>query len=151
MPVVAHLVHGTWARGLACHLLEAFGAALPSLRVSRLRRCSRIWADEDSAFRMAIEAQSRTFTKFDWSGSNSFAARRQAAIDLADYLRREVARAPRAAHVIIAHSHGGNVAMQALSAYCDARDATCRQAPDHDGHTISNAGEARRIREFGVC
>lgn len=123
--VVAHLVHGTWARGIAWPLLQAFRAAFPLFAPSLSRRFRQIWVDEGSAFRMVIEAPNRSVTKFDWSGSNSFAARRQAAIDFAHHLRTEVAQAPHAAHVIIAHSHGGNVAVQTLTTYCDpkTRDA----------------------------
>ena len=119
-PLVVHLVHGTWARGLAYHALQACGAAFPPIgRVLPGRRAGT-WVDQESAILATVKAPNRTFSKFEWSGSNSFAARRQAAVDLADYLEKEVARAPYSAHVIIAHSHGGNVSLQALGTCCDA-------------------------------
>lgn len=51
---------------------------------------------------------------FQWSGKNAFAAREQAALDLRVRLQKYLAKWPHACHVIIAHSHGGNVAIRAL-------------------------------------
>src|SRR5262245_16158867 len=119
-PLVVHLVHGTWARGLAYHSLQACGAAFPHIGTMLPGRRAGTWVDEGSAILVTLEAPNRTLSRFEWSGSNSFAARRQAAVDLADYLEKEVARAPHSAHVIIAHSHGGNVSLEALGTYCGA-------------------------------
>jgi hypothetical protein len=119
-PLVIHLVHGTWARGPTYHVLQACGAAFPPLGRVLPRRRAGTWLDEESAILEALKAPNRTFSTFEWSASNSIAARRQAAVDLADYLGTEVARAPDSAHVMIAHSHGGNASLQALGTYCDA-------------------------------
>lgn len=51
---------------------------------------------------------------FVWSGNNSHQARLQAGLELAEHLKEQVARHPKARHVLICHSHGGNVALYAL-------------------------------------
>jgi hypothetical protein len=51
---------------------------------------------------------------FVWSGANSHAVRRQAGQSLAAFLARRAAAAPGRRHLLIAHSHGGNVALYAL-------------------------------------
>ena len=50
---------------------------------------------------------------FLWSGANSVHARDCAARELSDQLRKDL-QDPDAKAVIIAHSHGGNVALRAL-------------------------------------
>ena len=57
-----------------------------------------------------------TFRAFLWSGENSFAARADAAEELRALLDREVESRPNDKHVVIAHSHGGNVALSAIDA-----------------------------------
>jgi pimeloyl-ACP methyl ester carboxylesterase len=54
-------------------------------------------------------------TPFAWSDRNSHRARTQAARDLADHLRAEVAKNPKGWFWIVAHSHGGNVALHAAA------------------------------------
>lgn len=49
-----------------------------------------------------------------WSGANSQKARRQASTELKQKLIDQFERHPAAAHFVIGHSHGGNVAMYAL-------------------------------------
>jgi hypothetical protein len=70
------------------------------------RRCV---ASSLKAFGDTIECR-----PFEWSGRNSFAARSQAALELRTALARQIAEAPDARHVVIAHSHGGNIALYAL-------------------------------------
>lgn len=57
-------------------------------------------------------------TEFEWSGENDHQARLRAAVQLATYLNDAQSKARRsgidATFVIIAHSHGGNVALAAL-------------------------------------
>jgi hypothetical protein len=52
---------------------------------------------------------------FDWSGSNSVKARAEASEQLRARLRKLCGDYPNAHHAIIAHSHGGNVALAALA------------------------------------
>jgi hypothetical protein len=54
------------------------------------------------------------FRKFDWSGANSPFGRRRAALQLQEYLSEGLSKYPDARHIIIAHSHGGNVAAMSL-------------------------------------
>src|SRR5688572_1167715 len=88
---VITLVHGTWAR--------------------RAR-----WTRPDSRLCRALSEGLPyvLFERFSWSGSNSITSRELAACALAEHLRRLVSRFPTANHYVIAHSHGGNIAMYAL-------------------------------------
>jgi len=88
---VITLVHGTWAR--------------------RAR-----WTRPDSRLCRALREglPHLLFERFIWSGSNSITSRESAARGLAEHLRRLVSRFPTANHYVIAHSHGGNIAMYAL-------------------------------------
>lgn len=56
-----------------------------------------------------------TFRQFHWSGANSARARREAAAELTTDLIGVIEREPAARHFMIGHSHGGNVALQALN------------------------------------
>jgi hypothetical protein len=90
--VVVTLVHGTWARDAE-------------------------WTLADSALRATIARAaggSVAFQRFVWSGKNSIAARRRALEGLVAHLRRLIEGWPRARHYVVGHSHGGNVALQAL-------------------------------------
>jgi hypothetical protein len=87
------LVHGTFARGAA-------------------------WTRPDSAMRTEWPTSPErpvVFTVFEWSGENSHEARQTAASDLAAHLRKVAAAHKDAAHLVIAHSHGGNVALAAMA------------------------------------
>ncbi|MBL8220371.1 MAG: hypothetical protein JNL62_14150 [Bryobacterales bacterium] len=64
------------------------------------------------------------FQTFRWSGSNSFAARTQAAAALRLHLIDSFQRQPGASHLLVCHSHGGNVALQATSQPGDSADWT---------------------------
>jgi pimeloyl-ACP methyl ester carboxylesterase len=88
------LVHGTWA------------SKTP-------------WVQDGSCFQswLSSELQGACFPFFRWSGRNSHTHRIQAGKELQDHLRRvqkQVERIPDAKHVVIAHSHGGNVVLYAL-------------------------------------
>jgi hypothetical protein len=52
---------------------------------------------------------------FRWSGKNSVFARRDAAIDFKNHLKQKIDFWGDAKHIIVAHSHGGNIAFMALS------------------------------------
>ena len=89
---IVTLVHGTWAPGAP-------------------------WTQKESPLRSEL---TKTFgdtlecRPFEWSGHNSFAARSQAALDLHAMLTQQMTAAPDARHAIIAHSHGGNIALYSL-------------------------------------
>ena len=76
------------------------------------------WFEKDSGFRAELERQLSghefELRQFTWSGSNSFGARTFAAAALHDYLKPELAR-PDTHHVVIGHSHAGNVIFEALT------------------------------------
>ena len=85
------LVHGTWAKNAG-------------------------WARDGSSLRIALSQSFRdaaTFEIFQWSGRNSFGARARAAKDLRLLLTQGLA-ANSEPIVVIAHSHGGNIAYEAL-------------------------------------
>jgi hypothetical protein len=91
--VVITLVHGTWARRAP-------------------------WTSAGSPLRQALSQAALgrvAFDRFAWSGSNSLAARRRAVQALVERLRASIARWPQARHYIVGHSHGGNIAFQALA------------------------------------
>lgn len=88
-PVVV-LVHGTYAREAA-------------------------WTKPDSALSTALMAAGCAVAPFAWSGRNSHRARTQAADDLAEHLRGEIASNPKGRFWVVAHSHGGNVALHAVA------------------------------------
>jgi len=54
-------------------------------------------------------------TGFRWSGKNSINARYRAALQLRRYLTRNLQNYPDAEHFVIAHSHGGTIALKAAS------------------------------------
>lgn len=92
--VVVTLVHGTFARGTA-------------------------WVQEGSVLRQWItqsverDANRVIFDIFEWSGQNSHRARVKAGYELAEHIRHIRKHHPNCRHFIVAHSHGGNVALLA--------------------------------------
>jgi hypothetical protein len=89
--LVFTLVHGTFARGAA-------------------------WTKDQSAVREALSRGSRTpptFLAFE-CGYNTNKARIAAGRALAEHIRKASANYPGARHIVVAHSHGGNVALYAL-------------------------------------
>jgi hypothetical protein len=103
------LVHGTWGRGF-----------FPKHReVSLYPQNKRWWFEEGSHFWVSLEAVKNASLEwpiraFPWSGANSVHARDSAAKELSDQLRNELQDDADARAVIIAHSHGGNLALRAL-------------------------------------
>lgn len=93
-----HLVHGTWAAGLLKPRNAWFEQG--SETYERLRR---------------ELPQSAQIEAFSWSGRNTVASRAEAAVALVGHLQQSAARYPNSTHVVVAHSHGGTVAVQALS------------------------------------
>lgn len=130
-PVLVHLVHGTWPYGWTTHL--ARGALhhrwLRWLRhwlrgpctARRWRHRERLWFQPGSSFQRHVQAslpaelRARVrFVRFRWTGANSFGAREAAAERLRHRLGVWGHRAPDARHLVVAHSHGGTVAVDAL-------------------------------------
>jgi hypothetical protein len=75
------------------------------------------WMDSQSRFCGEISTRlglGPIWLPFTWSGENSHAARIKAGRELAGVLRENLARYPYIPHYVIAHSHGGNVALYAL-------------------------------------
>jgi hypothetical protein len=82
-------------------------------------RETKWWFEEGSQFCAALDTALKNASldwpirAFLWSGTNSVHARDRAARDLSKQLRDDL-KDPEATAVIIAHSHGGNVALRAL-------------------------------------
>ncbi|TFV70223.1 hypothetical protein E4K64_30675 [Bradyrhizobium frederickii] len=101
------LVHGTWGRGF-------FSLDKPTK--------SPRWFEAGSEFRHHLSIELETlgipaphFEVCKWSGSNSIAARESAARQLADQLESQQRLNPGRRQLVIAHSHGGNVAVRATT------------------------------------
>jgi len=94
--LIIFLVHGTFARGAA-------------------------WTKPDSTFctqlkrdLQALGHEKIRFELFEWSGDNTHPARREAAVKLERALRASVRLQPECDHFVVAHSHGGNIALRAV-------------------------------------
>jgi hypothetical protein len=129
------IVHGTFPRGLRLQLRRNLLALWTRLRGRPIdeavmwpapvsqpdRRC---WFESGSEFerdlvrRSGLPPGSVVFDHFLWSGRNRFADRAEAARSLRGALRESGRKHPGVPHVVLAHSHGGTVAVKAL----DMRD-----------------------------
>lgn len=92
-----HLVHGTWANGWF--------------------KSKTAWFNPDSvSYQRIIDQlpQDVQVEPFLWSGKNSVAARSKAASILRGHIEKSISNDPHTDHVILAHSHGGTVAVEAL-------------------------------------
>jgi hypothetical protein len=106
-PPVLMLVHGTWPRGMLSRVLPT------KMGTRRLA-----WFDPGSPFRQDLQTRLSKpiqFEVFEWSGYNSVKARSKAATQLGQRLAEIRRNHPKRGQLIIAHSHGGNVALQALA------------------------------------
>jgi hypothetical protein len=110
--LVLHLVHGTWPEG----------GWVPHRIASLLGRHDKAeWIHSESSFRRDLETHLAPVARvivddeFSWRGRNSWRERHAAAAQLAERLTRiESGPDPSAMHMVIAHSHGGNVALWAI-------------------------------------
>ncbi|WP_201841412.1 hypothetical protein [Microvirga zambiensis] len=108
------LVHGTWGRG--------FNPDKDAPRKVAGEPADPRWFEAGSRFCVALSSglsgleQATDFSAFRWSGANSIEERQNASALLAKTLDKSVAAAPETLHFIIAHSHGGNVALDARQA-----------------------------------
>lgn len=113
LPLRITLVHGTWAR-----------LTLPS--PSRSGKRAPFWFEEESSFsgvlcsRLKQKGFSAFVTPFHWSGANSIMHRDQGAEALSKHLHDERQLFPMSLQVVIAHSHGGNLALRALARLGDS-------------------------------
>jgi hypothetical protein len=89
--VVITLVHGTWARNAT-------------------------WTRAGSPLCSALRTEFPRvlIVPFVWSGANTMRARDKGSQALSAHIRDFILRHPNARHYVIAHSHGGNLAMYAL-------------------------------------
>ena len=85
-----------------------------------------LWYEEGSKFRAALGrvVEGVQFKVFKWSGGNSAGARHRAVRLFRTYLRRAFKDDPTACHLIIAHSHGGNIALEGSRSFPIAGIAT---------------------------
>lgn len=137
-PVVITLVHGTilfarWRLGSRnTESGKRVDASRRSARVGAAKKIAEVeWYREGSQFRKRLQKSMEipcTVTEFVWSGANSEWERLCAAgaerefyekapkrrASSAKTLREHLASYPGADHVLIAHSHGGNVCLAAL-------------------------------------
>ena len=100
--VVVHLVHGTWPFG----------------PFSKSSGPTKAWFEVGSAVLAKIEevhGHKIHFEEFHWSGKNAFFERMNAAVKFSQRLTEAIGQWAESKHVIIAHSHGGMVAAQALA------------------------------------
>jgi hypothetical protein len=130
------LVHGTWGRGffpdwqlwfpkwllwLPKLVLWFLKVLLWLPKCLRGKRSGPRWFEDNSPFMKELLSRLRSpevptfrIERLFWSGANSIIERDQAAQDLAELLvcQRKLCR--NAKQIVIAHSHGGNVALRAI-------------------------------------
>lgn len=111
------LVHGTWPRNVWRDvLLTPFYGKWPSRSFPK-----SLWFADGSEFRNRLTAAlskrglSAQISPFLWSGANSARERDKAARELVEHIRAKQSDHPSSTQVVIAHSHGGNVALRALN------------------------------------
>ena len=117
--VIATLIHGTFAQG-----------------ASRVGPGSTFRAGLESAFGSRIASH-----LFKWSGDNSVFARKEAGDKLAEHVRAITTAHPGVRQILIAHSHGGNIALYAL------REVRVRRSRVYRNPLFAR-GPARRGRIF---
>lgn len=78
------------------------------------------WAEPSSDMAAGLLAAGMTSEKFCWSGRNSHRARIRAAKNLADRLSEQ----PAGKRAVVAHSHGGNIAVHAVWRIMGKRDGS---------------------------
>lgn len=119
------LVPGTWGRGILSKpidpevIVSEEGKSSGDPSEDHKRQQGLRWFDPGSEFReslarclreLGIDFSTRILF---WDGLNSIESRNTAAIALADLIRKLMEQAPDHPIVVIAHSHGGNVALRA--------------------------------------
>src|SRR5262245_45324292 len=111
------LVHGTWPRGLFPKIARFKQWVRGLMRRKRLGP-PPFWFEEGSPFLARLSPElcdiPHKIKALPWSGANSIFIRDKIAVELAEDLSAEHAEHPQATQLIIAHSHGGNIALRAL-------------------------------------
>ena len=80
------------------------------------------WTAEGSAVREKIASALKgqvIFERFCWSGANNIFDRSHTAAGLVDALRMQERTHPRCKRIVIAHSHAGNIAVEAITSMSD--------------------------------
>lgn len=95
-PFIVFLVHGTFARGAGW---TKRGSVF----------CERLHAELK-----ALDCDDVRFEVVEWSGGNSHKARRYGAVKLERAMRKSIKKYPQAHQFVVAHSHGGNIALRAI-------------------------------------
>lgn len=125
------VVHGTFARGGWQQIKRNWRAAFARLRGKQPAEAAlwkapaqcpdkRWWFEANSAFEREITRLSGCptgsilFDRILWSGRNRFSDRQDAADTLRQALDDSMRAHPDVPHVVLAHSHGGTVAVKAL-------------------------------------
>ena len=94
-------------RSVSCIVTLLHGTFQP--RAGWTRKHSKLYQRLLSTF-----PKETRITRVVWSGRNTFAAREQAAVRLRKRLQRQAIYYPDAQQIVVAHSHGGNVALLAI-------------------------------------
>jgi hypothetical protein len=112
--LIVTLVHGTWGRGFIPGDFDPCRSWRTYLPFKWFVRSPRApWFHPTAPFHRKLQTLARCEVRsFSWCGSNSVFARSRAAKALKRLLESDPANTR---HVIVAHSHGGNVALQALN------------------------------------
>jgi hypothetical protein len=111
--LVVTLVHGTWGRGFIPGDSNLSSGAWPTRFPFKYlaRASSPLWFKPEAEFVRGLQTMTQCEVReFCWSGANSVLARYRAARQLQALI---AADPPDVKSVIIAHSHGGNVALKA--------------------------------------
>lgn len=115
--VAVSLLHGTWGRGF-------FPRARSEHEPPR-------WFESSSQFAASLNVRLRNSNvtcvfvePVQWSGGNSLTARSNAVADVIASMKQVASVYPGIVRVVIAHSHGGNIAMRAI----EEIDVGCRPA-----------------------
>src|SRR5690242_18299762 len=72
------------------------------------------WIRADSLLSKALTRAGCQVVPFGWSHSNCYRARTRAALRLAEQIQGQIKENPGARQWIVAHSHGGNIALHAV-------------------------------------
>jgi hypothetical protein len=83
------------------------------------------WIRADSLLSKALTTAGCQVVPFGWSHRNSYLARTRAAVRLAEQIQGQIKQNPGARQWIVAHSHGGNIALHAVRHLQDS----CIDAP----------------------
>jgi len=117
-PIIVHLVHGTWPEGLWKACKDTCRRFFTGRDPGRSASGSKCWFQNQHRFHTDLTAQliaqgfDPCILELTWSGANSFDHRSNAAAILAAVLKQ---LAPQGRQVVIGHSHGGSVALEAVN------------------------------------